>query len=224
VAVFLSVSAVTGNEKPRGRFFSLLDEKEVGMNQNHRIIGIRNWRDQRNRCERSKQSSPQSFNKMENTMFEALRKLGGYRIDYMNREIMGSSDALGFYILGNLPAGQPYSHSAKHSLLAGLIVLRDLGEIENLVAIYLDVNEAGNALRPAYVRMKQDMRSGMFRRLFVLDANDLAGDSQTAQDWWMFTRQLKRFEVVSFGDEQLYELNDIMLAQCDHLLIQELQR
>lgn len=157
-------------------------------------------------------------------MFEALRKLGGYRIDYMNREIMGSSDALGFYILGNLPAGQPYSHSAKHSLLAGLIVLRDLGEIENLVAIYLDVNEAGNALRPAYVRMKQDMRSGMFRRLFVLDANDLAGDSQTAQDWWMFTRQLKRFEVVSFGDEQLYELNDIMLAQCDHLLIQELQR
>ena len=143
------------------------------MNQNHRIIGIRNWRDQRNRCERSKQSSPQSFNKMENTMFEALRKLGGYRIDYMNREIMGSSDALGFYILGNLPAGQPYSHSAKHSLLAGLIVLRDLGEIENLVAIYLEVNEAGNALRPAYVRMKQDMRSGMFRRLFVLDATIL---------------------------------------------------
>jgi hypothetical protein len=46
----------------------------------------------------------------------------------------------------------------------------------------------------------------MFRRLFVLDACDLAGDSQTAQDWWAFTRQLEGLEVVSWGSGQLYEV------------------
>lgn len=183
------------------------------MNQTHRTTEAENWRDQRSPCEEFPQPSQPSIIKMENTMFEAMRKMGGYRVDYMNKDHMGSREALGFYVLGDLPAKQAYSHSAKHSLLAGLIMLRNLGEIDNLVAIYLDVNEADNALRPAYLRMKQDIGSGMFRRLLVLDPGDLAGDSQTAQDWWNFTRQLERIEVVSWGAGQLYEIPDIMLSQ-----------
>jgi hypothetical protein len=176
------------------------------MNQKHRNIEDNFWRDQRCQSEVASCTSPPLINTMENTMFEAMRKLGGYRIDYMNNEKMGSPEALGFYVLGDLPAQQPYSHAAKHSLLAGLIMLRQLGEIENLVAIYLDVNEGCNSLRQAYLQMKQDLQSSMFRRLFVLDACDLAGDSQTAQDWWAFTRQLEGLEVVSWGSGQLYEV------------------
>ncbi len=157
-------------------------------------------------------------------MFEAMRKLGGFRVDYMNKENMGSPQALGFYVLGDLPPRQPYSHKAKHSLLAGLIMLRNLGEIENLVAIYLDVNEADNALRPAYVRMKQDMQSGMFRRLFVLDSGDLADDSQTAQDWRQFTRQLERLEVVSLGAGKLFQIADVLPVSRGAQLSQEQRR
>ena len=185
------------------------------MNQTHQINEAESRRYQRSSNEGQLRSSPPSINKMENTMFEAMRKLGGYRVDYMNKDRMGSPKALGFYVLGDLPAKQAYSHTAKHSLLAGLLMLRNLGEINNLVGIYLDVNEADNALRPAYLRMKQDMLSGMFRRLFILESCDLAGDSQTAQDWWNFTRQLERFEVVSWGAGELYEIPDIMLSQCE---------
>ncbi len=194
------------------------------MNQSHRMTQTESRRDPRSRREEVRHSSPPSINQMENTMFEAMRKLGGFRVDYMNKENMGSPGALGFYVLGDLPARQPYSHKAKHSLLAGLIMLRNLGEIDHLVAIYLDVNEANNALRPAYVRMKQDMQSGMFGRLFVLDAEDLAGDSHTAQDWWAFTRQLERFKVVSWGGGCLYEIPDIMLHSRERRISQELSR
>lgn len=185
------------------------------MNQTHPNNETESWRDQRSPCEEPRRTSQPSISQMENTMFEAMRKLGGYRVDYLNRDHFGSSKALGFYVLGDLPAKQAYSHSAKHSLLAGLIMLRNLGEIDHLVAIYLDVNESDNTLRPAYLRMKQDMQSGMFRRLFVLDPRDLAGASQTAQDWWNFSRQLERFEVVSLGAGQLYEIPDILLAQAN---------
>ncbi len=182
------------------------------MNLTQQTTNPRNRREQRSRSGAASRSSQPLIQQMENSMFEALRKLGGYRVDYMNQANMGSPKALGFYVLGNLPAKQAYSHSAKHSLLAGLIILRKLGEIGNLVAIYLDVNEADNALRPAYARMKQDLQSGMFRRLFVLESCDLAGDSLTAQDWWNFTRQLKTISVVSWGGGQLFDLPDLMLS------------
>lgn len=182
------------------------------MNPTQRMTIHMSLRDQRSRSGTAGRSAQPMIQHMEKSMFEALRKLGGYRVDYMNQANMGSPKALGFYVLGNLPARQAYSHSAKHSLLAGLIILQQLGEIDHLVAVYLDVNEADNALRAAYTRMKLDLQAGMFRRLFVLESCDLAGDSLTAQDWWMFTRQLKTISVVSWGDGQLYDLPDLMLA------------
>lgn len=194
------------------------------MDHSPRITQPRDRRDARSPREEVVRSSLPSINQMENTMFEAMRKLGGYRVDYMNKENMGSPGALGFYVLGDLPARQPYSHKAKHSLLAGLIMLRNLGEIDRLVAIYLDVNEANNALRPAYLQMKRDIQAGLFSRLFVLDPGDLAGDSQTAQDWWAFTRQLKRIEVISWGGGELYVMPDIMLASRDGRYSEEQRR
>lgn len=194
------------------------------MNQTHRNNEAESWRYQRSHGEENSQTLPPSIIQMESTMFEAMRKLGGYRVDYLNKDRMGSPNALGFYVLGDLPAKQAYSHSAKHSLLAGLIMLRNLSEIDNLVAIYLDVNQGDNAPRSAYLRMKQDMQSGMFRRLFVLDPRDLAGDSQTAQDWWNFSRQLERFEVVSLGAGQLSEIPDIMLTMNRSGISQERSR
>jgi hypothetical protein len=184
---------------------------EAGMTTQRKTIQSIQ-RDKRSWRETVYRSSQPSIQQMEMSMFEALRKLGGFRVDYMNQDRIGSPKALGFYVLGNLPEKQAYSRSAKRSLLAGMLILQQLGEIANLVAIYLDVNEADNALRPAYARMKQDLQSGMFRRLFVMEACDLAGNSVTAQDWWMFTRQLKAISVISWGSGQLYDLPDLMLA------------
>jgi len=100
-------------------------------------------------------------------MFEALRRFGGYRVDYMNEAVMGSASALAFYVCGDLPAGAPYSQNAKRRLLMGLEVIRTNFGMQNLVAVYLDVNSTENLERPAYQQMKKDLSSGMFRRLFV---------------------------------------------------------
>jgi hypothetical protein len=84
------------------------------------------------------------------TMFEALMKKGGYRVDYLNQKAAGSPDALGFYVRGQLSDQQPYSRDAKHHLYAGMLVIQNQLGSHNLVSVYLDVNEPENLDRPGY--------------------------------------------------------------------------
>lgn len=134
---------------------------------------------------------------MEDTMFEAMMKLGGYRVDYMNRESAGKPAALGLYVMGDLPAHQSYSRIAKHNLFTGLVLIREQQEEHNLVAVYLDVNSPFESHRPAYQQMKRDIKAGMFRRLLVPSVRDLSGDEDMSADFWSFYRTLERIEILS---------------------------
>lgn len=140
---------------------------------------------------------------MEDTMFETLMKFGGYRVDYMRNDRVGKPAALGLYVLGDLPANQSYSREAKHHLFTALCLLRDQHEIDNLVAIYLDVNSPVETHRPAYQQMKRDMKAGLFRRLCVPSICNLAGDDLMAEDFWKFYRELEWCEITSIDSGSL---------------------
>ena len=73
-------------------------------------------------------------------MFETLMKSGSYRVDYFKDQAAGTPQALGFYACGDIPSQAPFSQTARHNLLAGLIVIQHHFGISNLVAIYLDVH------------------------------------------------------------------------------------
>lgn len=134
---------------------------------------------------------------MEDTMFETLMKFGGYRVDYLNKDRVGSSSAMGLYVLGDLPAHQSYSRMAKRNLFTGLCVIREQHEDQNLIAIYLDVNSPDDAHRPAYQQMKRDMKAGMFHRLCVPVVYDLVGSAEHYSDFWNFYRELEWMDILS---------------------------
>ena len=133
-------------------------------------------------------------------MFEALMKMGGYRVDYLNRKAAGSPQALGFYVRGQLVDGQPYSRDAKRRLYAGLAVIQQELGPENLVSVYMDVNFPDNLARPAYVQLKEDVRQGLFRRVFTFDVNDLAGAPNAVQDLCNFYQEIGGFELLGLEE------------------------
>jgi hypothetical protein len=154
-------------------------------------------RPERNRNQAVHFSKSGKTPQMEDTMFEALMKFGGYRVDYLNRDRAGSSLALGLYVLGGLPANQSYSRAAKRNLVTGLCLIREQHEEYNLVAVYLDVNSPNEAHRPAYQQMKRDMKAGMFHRLCVPVVRDLISNSEQYSDFWNFYRELEWMDILS---------------------------
>lgn len=131
-------------------------------------------------------------------MFEAFRKPGSHRVDYLNENARGTEEAFAFYVCGEIPRNAPYSQVAKRSLLAGLSLIQDTLGPENLVAVYLDVFSADHLARPAYLTLKEDMRSGMFRRIFVLRASDLMGERRTADDLKRLYREVGGFDLLTY--------------------------
>lgn len=152
--------------------------------------------------------------RMEETMFEALMKFGGYRVDYMHNDQIGTSSALGLYVLGDLPVDQSYSRAAKRSLFTALCLLREQHEIDNLAAIYLDINSPVEAHRPAYQQMKRDMKAGLFHRLCVPSVCDLIGDEQVYADFWNFYRGLEWCEIISTEPGRLTPVLFSEMADC----------
>jgi hypothetical protein len=147
-------------------------------------------------------------------MFESLMKFGGYRVDYLQPDHAGATGALGLYILGDLPAGQPYSRTAKHCLFTALSVLQTQQEIQNLVAVYLDINTANETNRPAFQQMKWDMKAGMFRRLCVSSVCDLTGGEEVYEDFWKFYRELQWCEIYSTASGRLAPIAFSELPEC----------
>lgn len=131
-------------------------------------------------------------------MFEALRTAGGHRVDYLNQQARGRDGAFAFYVCGDKPEEAAYSQTAKRSLLAGLSLIQQTLGPENLVAVYLDVNSIENIARPAYVQMKDDLRSGMFKRLFTLHAGDLIGEAESAEDLNQLYYEVGGFDLLTF--------------------------
>ena len=145
--------------------------------------------------------------KMEARMFSAMMKYGSYKIDYLNRSQMGNHQAMGLYVLGNILAQQPYSRNAKHALFTGLLLLKEQVGMDRIVAVYMDINTADNPDRPAYLQMKNDMKAGMFRKVFVESPSHLTGSEESSMDWWNFYRELPTCEIWTAvgGEVQIHD-------------------
>jgi hypothetical protein len=131
-------------------------------------------------------------------MFETFRKQGSFRIDYLNNAARGSPDAYAFYVRGEVEDNAPYSITAKHHLCAGLNIIRKNMNCDCLVAIYVDINQAQNVYRPAYVQMKRDVRAGMFRQVFTFHSGDLTGDHIALTDLHELYQDVDGFDVLSY--------------------------
>jgi hypothetical protein len=131
-------------------------------------------------------------------MFETLMKSGSYRVDYFKDQAAGTPRALGFYACGDIPSQAPFSQSARHNLLAGLIVIQHHFGISNLVAIYLDVHAPQQAIRPAYEQMKRDLRAGLFKRAFVFSTCRLKNGQDMLEDLCQFYAEIDGFELITF--------------------------
>lgn len=121
-----------------------------------------------------------------------------HRVDYLNQDARGSAEAFAFYVCGELPQNASYSTTAKYELYSGLSLIQKALGPANLVAVYLDVNAFENLFRPAYVQMKEDMRAGMFRRVFVMNASDLLSGAEAAQDMRQLYRELGGFDLLTY--------------------------
>ena len=130
-------------------------------------------------------------------MFKTLMKNGQYRVDYFHSLQRGGADAFAFYVRGEVLPFAPYSARAKHHLQSGLEVIRQRMNVNQLVAVYVDVDILENLGRPAYQQMKRDLRSGMFRRVFVTDLHDLLGYSRADGDLMEFSAEIGGIELLS---------------------------
>jgi hypothetical protein len=131
-------------------------------------------------------------------MYETLMKLGSYRVDYLNVSTRGTTGAFAFTVCGEPPNENSYSASAKRILYTGLSLIQQTLGSNNLVAVYLDVDAIDNLHRPAYQQMKQDLRAGMFRRVFDLRASDLMANHILARELERLYREVGGFDLLTF--------------------------
>jgi hypothetical protein len=136
-------------------------------------------------------------------MFDTFRKPGSFRIDYLNNAARGSPQAFAFYVRGELEDDAPYSITAKHHLCAGLNIIRKNLNCDHLVGIYVDINQAVNLFRPAYVQMKRDLRAKFFRQVFTFHSGDLIGDRAALTDLKELYRDVDGFDVISYRNGTL---------------------
>jgi hypothetical protein len=131
-------------------------------------------------------------------MFATLMKSGSYRVDYFKDQVAGTPQALGFYACGEIPAEAAYGLTARHNLLAGLIVIQHHFGISNLVAVYVDVHAPRRPARPAYEQMKHDLRAGLFKRAFVFSACTLMDGLDILKDLSRLYSEIDGFELITF--------------------------
>lgn len=128
-------------------------------------------------------------------MLDAMTKFGGYRVDYLHHGLETDQKAFAFYLRAEIFPGDSYSHEAKRQLYTGLATIKQHLEFKHLAGIYLDVDSLDNLNRPAYQQMKQDMLSGKFKRLFVLDEGAVMGSPEADHDLLMLFIQTRGFEL-----------------------------
>jgi hypothetical protein len=151
-------------------------------------------------------------------MFETLMKYGGYRVDRINQRAANQPGAFGFYVRGDLPEEAVYSTMAKHHLYAGLeVIFRELNP-GLLVAVYMDVGPISNLNRAGYVELKHDLILGLFRKVFVYDANDLIGSPAASEDFESLSREVNGIELLKpLGQVEVFghTFGSVLLRGCE---------
>ena len=119
-------------------------------------------------------------------MLDIMMHSGGYRIDYLNLDAAGRKQAFGFYVCGKLEGDQPYSSQARHHLLAGMHWITCTRNLENLVAVYLDICSGTDKMRPGWQQLIKDLSAGLFQRVMICSAENLinsATGSLAGHEW-----------------------------------------
>lgn len=130
-------------------------------------------------------------------MLESMMKFGNHRVDYFVNRNTVNSQSVAFYIRGEMDEQDAYSRDAKHQLYLGLAILEQKVGMRHVTGIYVDVNDLNNIERPAYLRMKQDLEDGLFKKVFVLSADALLGDPTADADMCELYRRVGGFELFS---------------------------
>lgn len=141
---------------------------------------------------------------MELTVFEVFMRTGAYRVDYLNNEKIGTPLSLAMYVSGNLPSGQPYSRSAKRCLQSGLMLIRQMGQLSNLVAVYVDIPKVGDQKRPALEQLLRDGSAGVFRRLLVICEKRFEDSIRLIHEWQMHFEGLSACEILIADMEKVW--------------------
>lgn len=141
---------------------------------------------------------------MESTVFEVFMRNGAYRVDYLNSEMFGTPESLAMYVSGSLLIGHPYSRAAKRCLLSGLMMLRQMNQLSNLVAVYLETVQSDSSNRPALAQLQQDGAAGIFRRLLVICEEKVEKIDLMGHDWQKSLEDLSDCEILVAGPERLW--------------------
>jgi hypothetical protein len=133
-------------------------------------------------------------------MLDTLMRIGAHRIDYFDSSRAKNAQAFAFYIRGNKNAGDVICRDAKSQLYAGLLLIHSKLQMANLAGIYVDVDGIENLKRPAYVQLKQDIRNGLFTRIFILDRSSIMGTALADRDLQELFFQVGGFELLVCRD------------------------
>ena len=136
-------------------------------------------------------------------MLSNLMRAGGHCVNYLNLHSRGLSAAFGFYVCDEMQEGAAYSRPAKRRLYQGLCVIQAKFGWENLIGVYVDVSRPGNLSRCAYQQMKEDLRAGFFRRVFVVCLRDLLGDPTICQELEKLSLEVGGFELIQIQENYL---------------------
>jgi hypothetical protein len=133
-------------------------------------------------------------------MLDTLLKFGSHRVDYFDQT--GSNpQAFAFYVRGGMDDSSHYSHEAKYQLYSGLAVIRSTLGLQNLAAVYIDINTLENIRRPAYEQLKHDLCVGMFKRVFVFNGSALLGCPCAEADLTAACGPVDGFELISCDED-----------------------
>jgi hypothetical protein len=129
-------------------------------------------------------------------MLETLLKFGSHRVDYFDRS-GHNPQAFAFYVRGTIEVDERFSYEAKCQLYTGLAWIKQQLGLQNLAAVYIDINKLDNLQRSAYVQLKKDLRSGIFSRVFVVNQSAVMGTPAANADLAAMRNQIHGFELLS---------------------------
>ncbi len=141
---------------------------------------------------------------MESTVFDVFMRNGSYRVDYLNEEKFGTPPSLAMYVAGNLPLDQPYSRSAKRCLQSGLIAVRQMGQLSNLVGVYVDIAQPDSRTRPAFEQLLRDGLAGVFHRLLIVCEKKVENWGQLQRNWQKHLESLSACEILIADMERVW--------------------
>jgi hypothetical protein len=136
-------------------------------------------------------------------MFGTLMKNGGYRVDYLNLQSVGTPEAFAFYVYGALNDRLRMDRETKHQLYSGLNVIRKENIHTHLVGVYIDIVTTRRDRRPAFCQMKVDLRDGMFKRVFTFLSDAVMESGAAMSELQKLQDEVEGFELVRMEESRL---------------------